>query len=183
MAAEKKTEREAPHIELYMYWLNQEFPVGKGHETYLKRFSELQEDLSGSLVEKNQLEEQVFQTNAGEEAVAVPADWSVKWLSNRWIRNHTKAAGVGRRPELDPLRTAILRREDFGAIVFEPRSDRVYKLNKPGADMFERLQSMHREGDGTIKITEKSLGDFTPEEFDDFVEQLKAAGIWSPYGI
>jgi hypothetical protein len=181
MAKERKVVREPPTIELYMYSLNQEFPVGRGHETYLKRFSELQEDVSRSLVERNQVEEQAYLTKAGVEPVAVPADWSVKWLSNRWVTNHTKAVGVGRRPELDPLRTAILRREDFGAIVFEPRTDRVYKLNKTGAEMFERLQALHREGDGTIKITEKNRGDFAAADFDAFVKQLRAVGLWSPH--
>jgi hypothetical protein len=174
--------REAPSIELYMYSLNQEFPVGTGHETYLKRLSQLQQDVTGALVEHDQVETQVFRTNALTANVAVPADWSAQWLENRWIENHTKAAGVGRRPELDPLRTAIIRMEDFGAIVFEPRSDRVYKLNKPGAAMFARLQALHREGDGTIKITEQSRGDFSPEEFDAFVEKLKLLGLWSLYG-
>ena len=183
MARGAKIDNESPTIELYMYSLNQEFPVGKGHETYLKRFSELQQDLAGSLVERNQVEEQAYLTKDGVEPLAVPADWSVKWLSNRWITNHTKAVGVGRRPELDPLRTAILRREDFGAIVFEPRTDRVYKLNKTGAEMFERLQVLHREGNGTIKITEKNSGGFAVKEFDAFVKQLKAVGLWSPYAL
>jgi hypothetical protein len=165
-----------------MYSLNQEFPVGKGHETYLKRFSELQQDLTGALVERNQVEGQVFRVNQLTENLAVPRDWSAQWLENRWITNHTKAAGVGRRPELDPLRTAILRQEDFGAIVFEPRTDRVYKLNRTGAAMFEHLQALHRAGDGTIKITEETRGDFTPEEFDSFVHQLKIMGLWSLYG-
>lgn len=39
MATKRSTgdRNDAPKIELYMYALNQEFPVGKGHETFLKR--------------------------------------------------------------------------------------------------------------------------------------------------
>ncbi|MGP9821704.1 PqqD family protein [Salinarimonas sp. NSM] len=181
MSRKTKDVREAPSIELYMYSLNQEFPVGKGHETYLKRFSELQHDIGGALVERNQLEEQAFRTLDPDGLTSVPSDWSAQWISNRWITNHTKAAGVGRRPDLDPLRTAIMRREDFGAIVFEPRSDRVYKLNEAGAELFERLQKLHREGDGTIALTDKTREGFGTAEVEGFVAQLKAVGLLSPH--
>ncbi|MGJ3261875.1 MAG: hypothetical protein ACFE0R_01445 [Salinarimonas sp.] len=181
MSRKSKGGRDAPSIELYMYSLNQEFPVGKGHETYLKRFSELQHDISGALVERNQVEEQAFRTLDPEGLTAVPDDWSAQWISNRWITNHTKAAGVGRRPDLDPLRTAVMRREEFGAIVFEPRSDRVYKLNAAGAELFARLQTLHREGDGTIALTETTREGFGTEEVDGFVAQLKAMGLLSTH--
>lgn len=41
-----------PEIELYLYSMNQEFPVGKGHNTFLKRHSEVMEDVNGKLIRK-----------------------------------------------------------------------------------------------------------------------------------
>jgi hypothetical protein len=170
MAGKSAKRREPPTIELYMYSLNQEFPAGKGHETYLKRHSEAQEDLRGSLVLKASVESQVFQTRGGG-AVDIPPDWSVKWLSNRWIQNDVTPM---RADDPDPLRTAVLRKEDFGAILFEPRSDRVYKLNKTGAELFEKLRKLALSGDRSF---EKVAG-FEPEEVGPFVSMLKAAGLW-----
>lgn len=165
---------EEPTVELYMYSLNQEFPVGKGHQTYLKRFSEMSKDLTGELAERVQLEAQVF--NVDRKLAAVPADWRAQWLENQWIENHTKAIGMGRRPDLDPLRTAILREEEFGAIVFEPRSDRVYKLNRAGAKLFKALQAEHVKSEGRLEV--RALSGFKVGEVDGFVAQLKAAGLW-----
>lgn len=208
--AGKKSTAEVPHIELYMYSLNQEFSVGKGHRTFLKRSSELKNDSSDGLVEINQLEQQVFEVDSEVRRapdvpeppdlpmppdqpippdLPIPPDFPippdggvhdnhVKWLSNEWIKNHTKAVGVGLRPEFDPLRTSILREEEFGAIVFEPRSDRVYKLNTPAAKLFHIFQELHRQGDGVIEITTANFKDFKIEDVSLFVDQLKAMGLW-----
>lgn len=165
--------KEIPTIELYMYSLNQEFPAGKGHETYLKRYSDLQKDIDGKLVLKAALETQVFKTQA-DDALAVPA-WSAQWLENRWIENHTKAAGVGIRELLDDtFRSAILRREDFGAILFEPRSDRVYRLNRTGAELYEKLRDLALAG----KLSNLSVPGFERQDVEPFVSSMKAAGLW-----
>ncbi|WP_428699772.1 hypothetical protein [Stappia sp.] len=166
---------EEPTVELYMYSLNQEFPVGKGHQTYLKRFSELSKDITGDLAERVQVEAQVF--GVDPKLAAVPSDWRAQWLENQWIENHTKAIGMGRRPDLDPLRTAIMREEEFGAIVFEPRSDRVYKLNRAGAELFKALQAEHLKNEGEPKV--RQYAGFKTDTVEGFVRQLKAAGLWS----
>ncbi|WP_338822542.1 hypothetical protein WDM22_00635 [Bradyrhizobium septentrionale] len=159
-----------PTIELYMYSLNQEFPAGKGHETYLKRHSELQKDITGSLILKAGAEAQVFKT---ERDAKLPADWAAQWLENRWIENHTKAAGVGTRQASDPLRGAIIREEDFGAILFEPTSDRVYKLNKAAALLVKALRES-----GQTAGQPKRISGFSTDIVDEFVSALRVAGLW-----
>ena len=176
MATKAGGEQQRPHIELYMYSLNQEFPVAKGHETFLKRFSQLQQDLSGKLVERHEVESQIFQTGLGLSA-NLPPDWSVQWLQNQWIENHTKAAGVGIRPELDPLRNALLREEDFGGILFEPFSDRVFKLNKAGVTLFRALK---QDYESTGELRSRAIAGFSKEQVESFVNYLKAAGLWIP---
>ncbi len=160
-----------PTIELYMYSLNQEFPAGKGHETYLKRYSELKPDLRGELNVHASVESQIYRTVATEGLpVTLPVDWSAQWLENRWIENHTKAAGIGIREITDPLANAILREEEFGAILFEPTSDRVYKLNKAGLAMFKRLREARKDG---RHIDEAHL----EEDAAGFLRSMRAAGL------
>jgi hypothetical protein len=54
-------EQEPPHIELFMYSLNQEFPVAKGHATFLKKRSELRVDeKTGELFTLQEVESQVY---------------------------------------------------------------------------------------------------------------------------
>ena len=158
-----------------MYSLNQEFPVGKGHQSFLKRYSEMQQDLTGKLVVQAGVEAQVF--NVNDKLASVPRDWSAQWLSNQWVENHTQAAGVGIRIQGDPLVNSILREEDFGAILFDPGSDRVFKLNKPGAALFKAL----REGAGKNQATfaPKAMAGFDKEVVTQFVNYLKAAGLWT----
>jgi len=55
------TDQESPQIELFMYSLNQEFPVGKGHATFLRKRSELRVDeKTGELFTLQEVESQVF---------------------------------------------------------------------------------------------------------------------------
>ena len=52
---------ESPHIELFMYSLNQEFPADKGHTTFLKRRSESYVDAQNSRIcLLREVESQVF---------------------------------------------------------------------------------------------------------------------------
>lgn len=170
---------EQPRIELYMYSLNQEFPVGKGHETFLKRVSELKSDISGALVQNHAVESQVFLTPGGptDLRAKVPADWSAQWLSNQWIENHTKAAGMGQQFETQPLLGVMVREEDFGGIVFDPQSDRVYKVNHAGLSLVRALIEAKRS-EKSVHSVAKATGVST-KVLDAFVLQLKAAGLWS----
>lgn len=56
--------QESPHIELFMYSLNQEFPVDKGHTTFLKQRSEARVDSkNGRVCAFREVESQVFSRN------------------------------------------------------------------------------------------------------------------------
>jgi len=165
-----------PSIELYMYSLNQEFPVKTGHATYLKRYSELKPGSRGEVSLNAAVESQVFQVNGPgiELPLGLPADWSVQWLENQWIENHTKAAGMGIREDFDPLRSILVREEDFGGVVFEPNSDRVYKVNHAGLKLISQMQEQARAG--------RPVGDMRFDGHDDddvasFVGAMKAAGL------
>lgn len=53
--------QEPPHIELFMYSLNQEFPVDRGHTTFLKKRSEVRVDPgSRRICAFREVESQVF---------------------------------------------------------------------------------------------------------------------------
>lgn len=170
MSAKKPgTEVEEPRIELYMYSLNQEFPREKGHTHFLKNMSELKADVSGKLAQIDQVEGQVFK-------LRVPDDWSVQWISNEWIENHTKAVGVGIREEFDPMLRARLREEDFGGILFEPTSDRVFRLNQPGYKLFSELREYYSSGNKDLSKFKSRSAD--PESVRRFVAYLEGAGLW-----
>jgi hypothetical protein len=158
-----------------MYSLNQEFPVGKGHQSFLKRYSEMQKDIGGKLVINASVESQVF--NVSQKIKQLPRDWQAQWLSNEWIENHTQAAGVGIRIEGDPLRHAILREEDFGAILFDPGSDRVFKLNKAGATLYKAIREAALQSDK--EFVPRATAGFNQSQVTQFVNYLKAAGLWS----
>jgi hypothetical protein len=172
MPSAKRTE---PSIELYMYSLNQEFPVGKGHHSYLKRAAELQKDLAGDLVEHAAVESQIYATSKRVALGAVPADWSAQWVSNEWITNHTAAAGIYR-AESEAIQTAVLREEDFGAIVFDPRSDRVYKLNQEGSALFKEIRALTSRG-GAFSV--RAIEPFSKEQVGQFAATLQTVGLLS----
>lgn len=168
MMSRKKAE--PPRIELYMYSLNQEFPVGKDHAYFLNRQSKIKEDLSGGLLSIETAESEVFEVGVSR--------WSVKWLSNRWITNYTKLAGTGIREDMDPMFTAVVRKEDFGAILFEPQSDRVFKLNKSGLALYYELKIAYQQGDHNFENFRSNL--FSEQEVECFIAFLKGAGLWIP---
>ena len=161
---------EEPSIELYMYSLNQEFPKEKGHAQFLKRHSEVKEDVSRQLVQQEQVESQIFNL-----ANRLADDWSVQWLSNQWIENHTKAAGLGLREEITPMERAMFRKEDFGGILFEPLSDRVFRLNKAGYALFTDLREFYR---GNRNLQEFSSEKYNPDSAKRFIAYLEGAGLW-----
>lgn len=164
------SERAAPTIELYMHSLNQEFPKEKGHQHFLRRNSATREAVRGNDLERiEQVESEVFQMENG-------GDWSVQWISNEWIENHTKAAGVGLIEEADPMERAILREEDFGGILFEPTSDRVFRLNREGFELFSSLRERYRRGERDLEKLE--IAGFASEDVRAFVAYLEGASLW-----
>lgn len=163
---------ERPMIELYMYSLNQEFPQNKGHSHFLKRHSEVKPGMDRELVGIEVAESQIF----GGKTPKLPADWSVQWLENQWIENHTKAVGMGEDDYRDPMQDAILRHEDFGGILFEPATDRVFKLNKAGIALFEEMRAyLKPKGREIQSFASKS---FDAEDVRHFAAYVEGAGLW-----
>jgi hypothetical protein len=161
-------EKEKPEIELYMYSLNQEFPVDKGHSTFLKRNTETYKDVTGKLVGVEHVASQTYNLKGD-------SNWSAQWISNEWIENHTKLAGEGLQYQGDPLDNITMRQEDFGGILFDRINDRVYKVNVPGYKLFQKILETHKKR----KLGEFRSKDFEPKDIEYFVGFLKGAGLWS----
>jgi len=160
-------EKERPEIELYMYSMNQEFPVSRGHGTFLKRHEETFMERETSRISGiRQLALQQYRLQAD--------DWSVQWLSNEWIQNYTYYPGAGLVERGDPVQTIMARQEDFGGILFDRLNDRVYRVNPAGYRLFQEIVEWSKEN---------PLGGFRSSQFDEqdvarFVAFLKGAGVW-----
>lgn len=157
---------EKPAIELYLYSLNQEFPVQKGHRTFLKRRSEPVVDMKGQLSVIEEVSANTFKVKTN--------DWSVQWLHNQWIENYTKIAGL-EYPEkaVNPLTRLLIRQEDFGGIVFDPVNDRVYKVNGAGYKLLKEIMAFSEKG----KIEDFKSKMFASDDVKDFIAFLKGAGL------
>jgi hypothetical protein len=162
----RRARREKPEIELYMYSLNQEFPARKGHATFLKRYGETFQDSKGDLVRTEQMVEQVYRMRQRE--------WPAQWVHNQWGENWLKAIGSALPLNLDPFDRLLVREEEFGGIIFDPATDRIYRVNKAGYHLFSEMRKAHEA---------KALAGFRSEEFapvdvEPFVSFLKGAGVW-----
>jgi hypothetical protein len=160
---------ERPTIELYMYSLNQEFPVASGHQAFLQRRSEVKPSAS-QLQSIESVDSAVFRLEGVQ-------DWSVQWISNEWIENHTKAVGLGQVEREDPMNRVILREEDFGGIVFDPLSDRVFRLNRSGFELFNRMREVYLAGERDPGSVQAPPG-FADTDVREFAAYLEGAGLW-----
>ena len=76
--------KEKPSIELYMYSMNQEFPVGVDHTTFLERHSEIRQDIDDKLICREAVASHSF-----KEKVKGKKDKKGEgflWLHNQWIQ-------------------------------------------------------------------------------------------------
>ena len=156
---------ERPTIELYLHALNQEFPAGKGHASFVKRRAELLPGLDGRLREVGHVEAQVFR---------IASDWPAQWVENSWVQNWEKL-GAGR-PEVegDPMARMHFREEEFGGVVFDPVADKVYKLNRPGYQLFlEMKEAKLAKGAAPFRSTR-----FQEDDVRMFTAFLTGAGSW-----
>lgn len=161
----KKKER--PQIELYMYSLNQEFPVGKGHTNFLKQNTDRYIDGTGNIVGIKQIANQILKTlGAGH--------WLAQWVSNQWVQNYTYYPGGALVEEGDPLLQMVIREEEFGAILFDRINDRIYKVNKAGLKLFNEIVKVHKKD----KLFGFKSSDFKREDVENFISFLKGAAIW-----
>ncbi|MCP1166807.1 hypothetical protein NKS31_28120 [Bacillus sp. 1813sda1] len=143
---------EKPYIELYMYSLNQEFPVGKGHGRYI-----------------SQCVERVV---ADPDCPPSVNDWEDQWISN-W----SKHSGIGKTGNLCNLFDSLVREEDFGAILYDPTADRVYKLNKTGFAMYKELKFAYHQG--IIDLRNFRSQHFNENDTIYFLNCLKEVGLWN----
>ncbi|RQV96846.1 hypothetical protein EH221_04500 [bacterium] len=163
--------REKPTIELYMYSMNQEFPVGKGHVTFLERHSEVRKDISKGLICREAVATNTFKHKLDE----IAGDWSAQWIHNQWVQDYTKSPSYSShmRPGEEMMSKLILREEEFGGLVLDPVNDRVYKVNKAGYRLLEEMQKVPSAKMATFKSKTYSEGDI-----EAFVSFLKGAGLW-----
>ena len=159
--------RAKPKIELYMYSLNQEFPVGKGHSNFLKNNADRYVDAQGKIVEVKQIANQVFNRLEAN-------DWSAQWVSNEWIQNYTYYPGGALAETGDPLLQMVIREEDFGAIIFDRVNDHIYKVNKAGLELFNEMVEAHKKG----KLDKFKTSNFSRDDLESFVSFLKGAAAW-----
>jgi len=166
----KKKER--PEIELYMYSMNQEFPVEKGHSTFLKRHSEVMQDVTGKLMCKEEVAGHTYKEKLRETV----SDWLAQWIHNKWIQDYTKSpswsSGVKFGP--DRLKHLVMRKEDFGGIVLDPTYDRVYKVNTAGYVLLEEIIEAFSRG----RLKKFSSKKFKNEDIEHFIYFVKGAGLW-----
>lgn len=201
----------APHIELYMYSLNQEFPVGKGHVTFLKKSSELKIDSkTGEIYTQQNVESQVFYTgdpdgrrlsstkmrlpeakpdaDASVDEISAAAGrptWTAQWIQNGWVAQWLQNSSYTNSCEpifaaafSDPLENIKVREEDFGGILYNPISDRVYKVNHAGLELFNEFYLAHRTCSQDLRYFRSSK--FAAEDVSRFIEYLRAESIWEP---
>ena len=164
--------QQKPTIELYLYSMNQEFPVGKGHVTFLERHSEVRKDIAGKLISKEAVASNTFK----EKVAGMANDWSAQWIHNQWVQDYTKAPSFSSRvkPGEDVMAKLIMRKEEFGGLVLDPVNDRVYKVNAPGYKLLEEMKKTPAAKLKTFKSAQ-----FAADDMESFVSFLKGAGLWT----
>jgi hypothetical protein len=131
-----------PKIDLFMYSINQEFPVGKHHRTFLKNNTEI---MNWSADHHN--------------------DWNT-WMGNEAHDDEKDEKNC----ERHPLTRLILREEEFGGIIYDPYEDRVYKVNPPGFRLIKSLvQAAGNETLHHIQVENSKAED--NREFFDFLRR------------
>lgn len=160
-----------PQIELYLFSKNQEFPVGQGHQTFIKRHSEPVFDSSNDLVLNEQISSNTFKAKAKSRNRAY---WPGQWIHNQWIENHTKVIGIGVASVENPLTQLSLREESFGGIIFDSMNDRVYKVNKEGYKLMQEIIKKAK----SKKLKSFKSSKFKEKDVNEFINFLKGAALW-----
>jgi hypothetical protein len=153
-----------------MYSLHQEFPEGVSHEGFVARRAETR-DLLTATGEKLRARLVLDETRG-----RVQNDWPAQWLHAKWITDHTKAiTGIWEAGDPSPLRMALTRSEEFGGIVYDPFSDKVYRVNEPGLRLFRALQASSKEGGDLKAVCPEG---FAAEDVGEFCAFLRGADLW-----
>lgn len=159
-----------PIIELYMYSLHQEFPEGVSHDSFIRENIETRDLLTAT---GGKLRNQRIM----EDSIRKADDWPAQWLHAKWVTDHTKAiTGIFERGDASPMQMSLTREEEFGGIIYDPFSDKVYKVNKSGLNLFRELQAYEKKGSNIDSFRSES---FNNEDIKEFIAFLKGAGLWT----
>lgn len=164
--------KQKPEIELFMYSLHQEFPEGVSHDSFNKHHVETRDILTetGETLRAQRFIDKSYRPGIKEN------DWPAQWLHAKWVTDHTKAiTGIFERPDADPLCMALTRSESFGGVVYDPFSDKVYKVNEAGLALFREMQAASKAGANPAAVKAAGVEDADVKEFAAF---LKGAGLW-----
>jgi hypothetical protein len=163
-------EYQKPSIELFMFSLHQEFPEGVSHNSFTKRNIETRDVLTAK-------GEQLTRYKISDNSIRQVSDWPAEWLHAKWLTDHTKSiTGLFEQTNVSPLRMALTRQEEFGGVIYDPFSDKVYKVNKSGLELFSEIRSFAKGGKALSAFKSKS---FKKEDIAEFLAFLKGAGLWS----
>ena len=164
-----------PEIELYLYSLTQEFPVGKDHEMLAKRNYNRFIDDAGTEVETERISTSEY-VGPALNADTQPK-WDVQWKKN-WSKTtpwdkKTKVRGLAT-GDKHPLTHLKIREEEFGGIAFDPIYDRVYKVNKDGYYLLDKLIS----DVDTHEYDSKNYNEVDPLYLRKFISFLDEHKLW-----
>lgn len=157
-----------PAIELFMYSLHQEFPEGVSHDSFIRRNVGTRDVLTaaGGKLRNRRI---------SDDSIREASDWPAEWLHAKWVTDHTKAiTGIFERIDTSPLQMALTREEDFGGIIYDPFSDKVYKVNESGLALFREIQSFEKKGKGIESFGSKTI---KHEDITEFMAFLRGAGL------
>jgi hypothetical protein len=113
----------------------------------------------------------VFKKNIDRPSAAGDWDGKVHWAID---------FGDQLKPGKDTERTfarLVVRKEDFGAIILDPETDRVFKVNKPGLELINQLQDAIKTTGSHANLM--AHGKFNQEAVSHFLELLKVSGLLS----
>ncbi len=159
-----------PAIELYMYSLHQEFPEGVSHSSFARRNVETRDVLTAT-------GDKLRNHRISDSSIKKASDWPAEWLHAKWVTDHTKAiTGIFERDDTSPLQMALTREENFGGIIYDPFSDKVYKVNESGFKLFREIQSFEKKGKGVESFKSESI---KSEDTVEFMAFLRGAGLWT----
>lgn len=156
---------EGPQIELFMFTFNQEFNSNK-IKNFNKQIETFEND-HGKLVTR------VIYTTEFEDPEPTPTptptptpkphvQWAID-LGNQYFFEDI--------PEF-PLDVQILRKEEFGAIMYDPLQDKLFKLNDEGFNIINEMVTKYRENK-KVQFDDKSDAKITK-----FISDLKHFNLW-----
>lgn len=155
-----------PTIELYMYGLQQEFELGKDVSAFMDKKSVQKGSDSFTETEEKSVE------------TAIHKDYSMPWA--QWVNKHTKWHSKSMKTQNLKMQNSLLnflyREEDFGGIVFDPDTDKVYKVNSEGLELIKEMMNHLKNNEDLASF---QTNNFKAVSVEKFISFLKGAGYES----